>query len=344
MHRSFVIFIALGVGTALTHCAAPMQNADGSVDQDVAETMDVAMMTERDSAMMMMGTDTGVVRPVDVPSMMMVNTGDDPATRTREQLCARWTRDRAPGPGSEWSGMAGGCALGTIQPGTQEAALRILNLYRWMVGIEPTTIDTSLLDREQNCAVMMTANNSLSHMPPMNWRCYQASGAMGAGSSNLALGTGAFGSIELYINEQDQNLGHRRWCLYSQLGATFFGTTGRASCMQVFQRAQRRTPAFVAYPNIGFAPIETYAHNVWHVQQGTAPFPSANATVTVQDMGSGRMLAVRVMPLAPNYGGGNSVAFSPNGWMPQVGTTYQVTVTPPGAPAMRYTTTPVRCN
>jgi hypothetical protein len=342
--------ITLVLCVVLAHCGNAMQLADGAPvgpddampSSDTAEAQDSGAEldggTVSDTGVTV--RDTGVVR-VDVPNPS--GGGDDPSTRTREQLCTRWVRDRAPGPASEWSGNLATCALGTIQPGTQEAALRILNLYRWLVGVDPTTIDPSLLDREQSCAVMMAANNALSHMPPNNWRCYQAAGAMGAGSSNLALGTGAFGSIELYINERDQNLGHRRWCLYSQLGATFFGTTGRASCMQVFQQTRRTLPAFVAYPNRGLAPIETFQSNVWHVQQAGAPFSSGNAAVTVQNMATGQMLAVSVMPLASGYGGGNAVAFSPSGWMPTVGTTYRVTVTPPGNPPMQYTTTPVRC-
>ena len=113
--------------------------------------------------------------------------------------------------------------------------------------------------------------------------------------------------------------------------------------MQVFQRAARAQPAFVAYPNRGFAPIETFQSNVWHVQQAGAPFGGGPAAVTVQEMPSGRMLAVTPVNLAGGYGGGNAQAFSPSGWMPVVGTTYQVTVMPAGSPMIQYTTTPVRC-
>jgi|LNFM01.1.fsa_nt_gb hypothetical protein len=298
-------------------------------------------------------TDTGVapdVRVMDVvtdrpspPADTGVGPVTGPEARTRAEVCARWVTDRAPGPSPEWTAGSNQCAAGTLAGTTESSALRILNGYRWLVGVDPVTIDNALEAQQQACAVMMTVNNMLSHGPPMSWTCYSAAGAAAAGSSNLALGTGAFGSVGLYINERGSDLGHRRWCLFHHLGPTHFGATNRASCMQVFRRnTAASTPNFVAYPNPGPAPIETFSSGVWHVQEARYRF-SASGTVTITNVATGANMPVTMNPVAGSYGGGVAIAWRPNGWTAAVGTTYRVDVRPTTGMAFSYTTTPVMC-
>lgn len=325
-----------------------------STTTDTGVAMDARSATDTGVAMDVRVVDSGVAMDVrvvnDVPTdrpTTPADTGVGPVTgpeaRTRAEVCARWVVDRAPGPSPEWTAGSSQCAAGTVASATQPAALRILNGYRWLVGVDPVTIDNALEAQQQSCAVMMAVNNMLNHTPPASWTCYSAAGSMAAGSSNLALGTGAFGSVGLYINERGSDLGHRRWCLFHQLGATYFGTANRASCMQVFRRnSGASTPNFVAYPNPGPAPIETFSSGVWHVQEARYRF-SSTGTVTVTNAGTGAAMPITMNPVAGGYGGGNAIAWRPNGWMPAVGTTYRVEVRPTTGMAFSYTTTPVMC-
>jgi hypothetical protein len=333
---------------------------DEGVPLDVTMPLDAPSLDARvDTGVLDARTDTGVDVRVDSGAIVDVPTADRPTgtdtgvdapsmsggleSRTRAEVCARWVVDRAAGPSTEWTAGADRCANGTVAAATQPAALRILNGYRWLVGVDPVTIDPSLEAQQQSCAVMMAVNNMLSHSPPATWQCYSAAGATAAGSSNLALGTGAFGSVGLYINERGSDLGHRRWCLFPQLGPTYFGTANRASCMQVFRRnSGASVPNFVAYPNPGPAPIETFSSGVWHVQEARFRF-SATGTVTVTDVATGMNMPVTMNPVTGMYGGGNAIAWRPNGWTPAVGTTYRVHVMPTTGMAFSYTTTPVMC-
>ncbi len=293
--------------------------------------------------------DVPAARDVPVPpdAPVIVPDGgspDDPNTRTRTTMCTRWLAERTPRATSTWTMGATACDPGTLNPAAHDDALRILNLYRWLSGIAAVGAAPALAARQQACAIMMHANNMLSHTPPASWMCYSAAGATAAGSSNLALGGGGYpaSSVPQYINERGSLLGHRRWCLYPSLGPTWFGATSRASCMQVFQRATGTLPPvpFVAYPNPGLAPIEnTTGH--WSVQPGMRAV--AGGTVTVVDTSTGMPMPTTPFDASNSYGGGVAVAWTPTGWTPLADRTYRVTITYATSPMIQYNVTPTRC-
>ncbi|MFO0644853.1 MAG: hypothetical protein U0326_01365 [Polyangiales bacterium] len=267
----------------------------------------------------------------------------DPQSRTRDEVCARWLADRALRARTVWTAGPTQCDPGTLSMTAHDDAMRVLNAYRWMAGESAAGADPSLAAQQQACAVMMTVNGSLSHMPPSSWRCYSAAGAAAAGSSNLALGTSTPAeSVDLYANETGQELGHRRWVFAPNLGPTWFGATNRASCLQTF-RASRATivPTVVAWPNPGPSPMEAFAGGVWHAQTGTRDV--SGARVEVRNDATDAVLATSPVSSTGNYGNSSAVAWRPSGWTPAENTTYRVTLTlPSGAPVV-YRTTPVRC-
>jgi len=96
---------------------------------------------------------------------------------TPEGVCARWKADRADIGEGMWSGDATTCEVGDMDPMARAAALRVLNLYRWLADLPEITSDPTKDKQAQACALLMRANNSLSHMPPPDWMCYMAEGA-----------------------------------------------------------------------------------------------------------------------------------------------------------------------
>jgi hypothetical protein len=220
--------------------------------------------------------------------------------------------------------------------------MRVLNVYRWLAGEAPAGVDPSLAAQQQQCAVMMTVNGSLSHAPPSTWRCYSAAGASAAGSSNLALGTSTpAAAMDLYANERDQQLGHRRWVFAPTLGPIWVGATTRASCMQTFRATRAaNVPPVVAWPNPGPSPIEAFA-GVWHIQSGARDV--AGARVEVRDDATSAVLATAAVSASGNYGSSAALAWRPSGWTPAVGATYRVTVTLAAGAPFVYRTSPVRC-
>src|SRR5262245_33044581 len=85
-----------------------------------------------------------------------------------------------------WTGdYATGTAGTTAQSFRDAVALR-LNWYRAMAGV-PAVISLSdtFNAKDQQAALMMSANGQPSHTPPTNWIYYTPDGAEAAGKSNL---------------------------------------------------------------------------------------------------------------------------------------------------------------
>src|ERR671939_32409 len=88
-----------------------------------------------------------------------------------------------------WSGSVSACDPGTTNVDHQQAVIARVNYYRALVDLPPVTLLTATeAAQEQAAALMMSANNALSHTPPGSWVCYSAAGASAAGNSNSVLG------------------------------------------------------------------------------------------------------------------------------------------------------------
>ena len=131
-----------------------------------------------------------------------------------------------------WTGSVATCTPGTTSALSKTNTINRINYFRKLAGLSNTVI----LDQnahEANCqaaALIMDANDNLSHSPPNNWSCWTQAGSNGAGSSNLALGAHASGAISLYMIDPgsgNEPAGHRRWILNSR--ATKFGTGSTSS-------------------------------------------------------------------------------------------------------------------
>lgn len=254
----------------------------------------------------------------------------DPAQRSAELVCSRFDDDFPTRAARVWTGGAG-CDPGVIDPVAHEDGMRRLNLYRWLVGLEPAGFSATNQIAVQKAAMMMDANNALSHSPPVTWQCYDSDGAAAAGQSNLALGYASpADSIVGYIEDGGTpSLGHRRWIFFPQLDATAFGHRGRGGAMYAFGNTQRRSPDFVAYPPPGPVPI-TAVHGAWSFSRQGVGNPTV--TVSVGD----RSIPVTSSALQQGFGL-DTVSFQ-LGERVRAGTTYEVQVG-----NIRYETTPVDC-
>lgn len=256
----------------------------------------------------------------------------DPALRSEELVCARYAEDFPLTTNQVHTG-GGGCEPGTIVPAAHDDAMRRLNLYRWLVGLEPAGSHDGNQRSAQIAAMMMDANNRLSHEPPMTWQCYDPEGARAAGMSNLALGyPNPSESIVGYIEDSGTpSLGHRRWIFFPALNDVGFGHRGRGGAMWAFGRTQRASPSFVAYPPPGPMPIQAI-HGAWSFSKPGV----GNPTVTVTEVETGRAIEVTSSALRQGFGL-DTVSFQLRERV-NAGTTYRVQVGPDS-----YETTPVDC-
>lgn len=247
------------------------------------------------------------------------------------------------------SADAGRCVAGTPTSATQSSTLAAVNYFRTMVGLRGVTLDAGLTAKAQQAALMMSANNALSHGPPTTWKCYSQTGADAAGHSNLALGAGGAQSIPLYMDDNGtDSLGHRRWLLHAPLTGIGSGSTSNSNALyvitpQVWDAPPAGTPAYAPWPASGWVPVQVAPTDLWSVS-ATNDADFSAAKVAVKRNG----VSVSTTTTHPGNGyGPNTVAFRfARGYSGGAGNvTYAVTITgirsSSGAalPAYSYTTT-----
>ncbi len=288
-----------------------------------------------------------VCRPgfIDEGSACVAPPPGDPATRSEAEVCEAWRAGHVENARQAWSGE-GACGPGAMPPEAIDDTLRRINLFRWLAGLPPVTDRPEEHLAQMECAVMMSANGSLSHSPPMRWNCYTAAGAGAAGRSNIALGYGTPGAaIDGYmLDRSTPSLGHRRWILNPPLGRVGIGFASPSrpgQCLSVFDRSGPGSDrSWTAYPNPGPAPI-FLAEGEWSFQAHGVSL-SGGSTAIVVRVSDGMELPVTTRQTG---GGGppNTLAIVPDGWRPAAGETYRVTITGLSVGELTYETTLVSC-
>lgn len=204
------------------------------------------------------------------------------------------------------------CYPGTNSPAFIDATLVRINWYRAMAGVPADiTFDATFCEKDQYAALMMSANNALSHYPPSYWACWTAAGAEAAQNSNLALGSTGPEAVTGYMHDFGVNnyaVGHRRWLLYPQTklmgtgDVPASGSYNAANAIWVIDghyfdpRPATRTP-YVAWPPPGYVPYQVVFPR-WSFSYPGANFSSA--TVTMRS--NGVPVSVAIEPVATGYG------------------------------------------
>ena len=201
-----------------------------------------------------------------------------------------------------WSGSVDGCQAGQPSTEFQNATIGAANWFREMAGLRAVTVDAAASRRAQEAALMMHAQNSLSHFPGANWACYTSAGAESAGRANLTLGVigarGVSGQIE-DPGASNLALGHRRWLLFPPLTEVGLGSTSRAGVVEVigaFGDAQSESP-WIAWPPPGYVPHDVVFPR-WSISRPGADFSGASVSVTR----NGQSVAVTMLPIMDGFG------------------------------------------
>ncbi len=193
-------------------------------------------------------------------------SSDVPAidTASRADVVARWSDTYFDNTPFSWSGSIAACTAGDTTDAFRSAVLRRLNYFRAMAGLPgDLALDPALSAKAQQAALMMDANDSLSHSPASSWPCYSAGGAEAAGRSLLAYSNASARSVGLldgYMRDRGANnvaVGHRRWILYPQLAKVGTGDVAQANALWVIGPGTTRTTAStsaIAWPPRGFVP------------------------------------------------------------------------------------------
>jgi uncharacterized protein YkwD len=240
-----------------------------------------------------------------------------------------------------WTGSIAACDPGTTDAVHQQAVIARINYFRALNDLPPVTLmGQPETGRVQAAALMMSANNALSHFPPATWTCYSMAGATGAGSANIALGVQGVAAIDLYMDDAGAGntvTGHRRWVLFPPRTAMTTGDVPGgnqpprpANALYVFGPSGTRpaTPNGIAWPPAGFVPYQNLPSrsNRWSFSFPGANFNNASVAMTGPD----GAIPVAFEPLANDMGfGDNTIVFLPTGVsyaQPTADTTYTITV------------------
>lgn len=218
----------------------------------------------------------------------------DTANREEARNFFNTVHGRSDGVATQWTGRHDVCLAGTTDPDFRDLVALRINYFRAMAGLPATiTLNDAWNAKDQQAALMMAANNSLSHTPPSNWSCYTAEGDEAAGNSNLALGSTGPQAISDYMEDfggGNYAVGHRRWLLYPQTQTMGTGDVPAisphlaANALWVFDsnfggaRPATRTP-FTAWPPPGYVPYAV-VYPRWSFSHPDASFTGATVTVS----------------------------------------------------------------
>jgi uncharacterized protein YkwD len=186
-----------------------------------------------------------------------------------------------------WDGSTSRCRAGAPSAATQTATLKAINFYRAMGQLDPVKLDAKLSSRAQKAALIMDAENSLSHFPPRSWNCWTKVGATAAGSSNLCLSCTGAESIAQYMIDPgagNKEGGHRRWVMYPYIKSMGSGVTTGASALWVIppKPVKAKAPSWVSWPTPGYFPNELEPGGRWSLSASNAHIDFGKAKVSVR--------------------------------------------------------------
>lgn len=239
-------------------------------------------------------------------------------TTSRAEVVARWNDTYFDNTPFSWSGSIGSCLAGDTTGAFKSAVLRRLNYFRAMAGLAgDLALDASLSAKAQQAALMMDANDSLSHSPPTGWTCYSAGGAEAASRSLLAYSNAPARSVDLldgYMRDRGANnaaVGHRRWLLYPPLATIGTGDAPQANALWIVVPATTGSTApavAVAWPPRGFVPRPlTEPTDRFSLSCAGADFAAASVTMRAD---TGQPVDVRVESRSDKGYGDNTVVWS----------------------------------
>lgn len=233
----------------------------------------------------------------------------------------------------EWlGGSLLSCLPGLTSSLTNAGTLSALNYARSLAGLAPVKFSPTMNADAQKAALIMAANNSLSHTPSRSWKCWTQTGATTAGKSNLVL---AFPSlkagqiIDSYLDDKGLDnvaAGHRRWILNPYSTVMGSGSTATANALTVIgpTNQYRPSPTWVGWPTAGYFPNPLEPAGRWSLSAGSQAVSFAHAKVFVY-RSDGKQMHVHQYAVHTGYGQPTIVWRMPSGFSRKA--TYKVGVT-----------------
>ena len=212
-----------------------------------------------------------------------------------------------------WTGSVSTCKKGSISSAWRAATLGVVNYYRGLAGLPDVAFASDLNEPSQAAALIMDANNTLTHSPQPGATCYTAQGYEGASHANLCFNCVGPRAIDAYMfdsGEGNQAVGHRRWILYPPQTTLGTGSTPQADALYVIDSGTwvrpSTAPEWISWPPPGFVP-HVHIYPRFSLSHPDAGFGDATVSVTVD----GGAVSAPVVSRASGYGD-RAIVFEPS--------------------------------
>ncbi|HUQ63985.1 MAG TPA: FG-GAP-like repeat-containing protein [Acidimicrobiales bacterium] len=273
---------------------------------------------------------TALVLPSEPPPAVAATRGWIDTSNRSAVATAYLNTFNAPVPDPAWNGNVASCQAGTISAGHRAAMMNRVNWYRAMAGVLDGVVeDPTFTTDAQNAALIMSANNFLSHDPAPGNLCYSTSGDKGANNSNLYLGISGVEAIDGWIQDPGANntaVGHRVWMLEptqvrmgpGSIPSNTAPNPPKSAALYVidppnlFGAAQptREASGFISWPPRGFVP-NNKVYSRWSLQNNGADFSNAQVQVTVNGQPTTTTIEYRGPAAVNNSRPGPVITFIP---------------------------------
>jgi tetratricopeptide (TPR) repeat protein len=134
-----------------------------------------------------------------------------------------------------WTGSTDQCLEGVISETAMQRCLQRLIYLRRLAGVPDSCVFRDDWNKKcQKAALIMSANDMLTHQPNDKMKCFTVEGQEAAGHSNLSLGDHSTGSLDGFVEDGGSNnyaVGHRRWVLYPARKVYGIGSTSNAEAL-----------------------------------------------------------------------------------------------------------------
>jgi Cysteine-rich secretory protein family len=245
-------------------------------------------------------------------------SGDRLEPLSRQAVVNLYRRDYLAGnvmPPIRWAGDVAACRPGTVDVAYRQSMIDRVNVFRRLARLAPVSLHEATSerhDRTQAAALLMAANDGLSHQPPANWKCFDTAfagstvglfGRDGADRSNLALSSNeeyaGNAVIDAYMTDAGNGnvaVAHRRAVLDPAQTRMAVGVIPASVAPGVHVAAHalgwidfstrtgaNATPEGVAWPPAGYVPFQLLPSesNRWSFQYPHADFSAATVSIAI---------------------------------------------------------------
>jgi hypothetical protein len=205
-----------------------------------------------------------------------------------------------------WNGDIDECESGTLDTSIYRKVENRVNFFRIVNGLSLVKIDTQFNKEAQDAALLIKANDKISHNPSSTMKCYSESASIGCMKSCLEFNdfknfpATAFitGFIEEY-GERNYFVGHRRWILYTRLKTFGYGATNNSEALLTADGVSKDTipnqPGYIAYPWNGYVPFNLIFPKWSFSIPENKQVDFTNTTITMTDSSGNNIQLERLM-------------------------------------------------